>query len=93
MVGKSFGIFGMRGIKTFPPLAMPIITVSSTTFEPKSVICNRVSLRRLNTSMLRILSTGTPTFNLFLSEGAPDNSKELKNSTGYDVMAHYRIYR
>ncbi|GBM19055.1 DNA repair protein RAD51 1 [Araneus ventricosus] len=38
----------------------------------------------LRTSRLHINSIGTPTFNLSLSEGTPDNSKGLKNSTGYD---------
>ncbi|GBL95999.1 hypothetical protein AVEN_199964-1 [Araneus ventricosus] len=82
--GKSFGIIGMRGIKTLSPLAMPIIRVSRTTFGPKCVICNRVALRSLGTLRLLINSTGTPTFNLSLSEGTHD-SKELKNSTGYDT--------
>ncbi|GBM10881.1 hypothetical protein AVEN_42135-1 [Araneus ventricosus] len=86
--GKSFGIIGMRGIKTLSPLAMPIITVASAIFGPKCVICNRVPLRSLVTSRLRINITGTPTFNLGLSEGAPDYSKELKNSTGYDVTCY-----
>ncbi|GBO34535.1 hypothetical protein AVEN_202461-1 [Araneus ventricosus] len=81
--GKSFGIIGMRGIKTLSPFAMPIITVARTTFGPRCVICNRVPMRSLGTSRFRISSTGT-TFNLSLSEGTPDNSKELKNSTGYD---------
>ncbi|GBN15662.1 hypothetical protein AVEN_55906-1 [Araneus ventricosus] len=75
----------MRGIKTLSPLAILIKTVARTTFGPKCVICNRVPLRSLGTSRLRINSTGTPTFNLSLSEGIPDNSKELKNSTASDV--------
>ncbi|GBO35464.1 hypothetical protein AVEN_50206-1 [Araneus ventricosus] len=92
--GKSFGVIGMRGIKNISPLAMPVITVAGTTFSPRYVICNRAPLRSLGTSRLRINSSGTPTFNLSLSAGIPDNSKELKNSTGYDVViAHYRIYR
>ncbi|GBM33171.1 hypothetical protein AVEN_83680-1 [Araneus ventricosus] len=66
------------------PLAMPIIT----TFRPKCAICNSVSLLSLGTSRLRINSTGILTFNLSLSEGNPDNSKELKNSTGYDVTCY-----
>ncbi|GBN24161.1 hypothetical protein AVEN_136196-1 [Araneus ventricosus] len=92
---KSFGIIGRRGIKTLSLLPISVITVAFTTFGPKCVICNRVPLRSLGISRLRISSTGTPTFNLDLSEGAPDNSKMLKSSTGYDflVNAHYRIYR
>ncbi|GBN85653.1 hypothetical protein AVEN_5633-1 [Araneus ventricosus] len=63
--GKSFGIIGMREIKTLSrrlDLGVKFVTV-----------------RSLGTSRLRINSTGTPTFNLSLSEGAPDNSKKLKN--------------
>ncbi|GBM92001.1 hypothetical protein AVEN_27600-1 [Araneus ventricosus] len=63
--GKSFGIIGMREIKTLSrrlDLGVQFVTV-----------------RSLGTSKLRINSTGTPTFNLSLSEGTPDNSKELKN--------------
>ncbi|GBN77576.1 Speckle-type POZ protein [Araneus ventricosus] len=62
-----------------------IITVAFTMFGLGCVICNRVPLRSLGISRLRISSTGTPTFNLGLSEGAPDNSKMLKSSTEYDV--------
>ncbi|GBO05038.1 hypothetical protein AVEN_179758-1 [Araneus ventricosus] len=78
----------MRGIKALSPLAMPVITVARTTFGPRCVICNRVLLRSLRTSKIRINSTGAPTFNLSLSEGTPDNSKELKNSAGYDVTCY-----
>ncbi|GBM70678.1 hypothetical protein AVEN_270785-1 [Araneus ventricosus] len=81
--GKSFGIIGMRGIKTLSPLAMPVITVARMTFGHRCVIRNCVPMRSLGISRLRINSTGTPTFNLSLSEGTLDNSKELKNSTGY----------
>ncbi|GBN41854.1 hypothetical protein AVEN_196758-1 [Araneus ventricosus] len=62
-----------------------VVTVAFTTFVPRCVICNRVPLRSLGISRLRISSTGTPTFNLGLSEGAPDNSKILKSSTEYDA--------
>ncbi|GBM56198.1 hypothetical protein AVEN_47265-1 [Araneus ventricosus] len=80
--GKSFDVIGMRGIKTLSHLTMPVITVARTTFGHRCVICNCVPIRSLSTSKLCINSTGTPTFNLSLSEGTPDNSKELKNSTG-----------
>ncbi|GBM35418.1 hypothetical protein AVEN_181515-1 [Araneus ventricosus] len=63
--GKSFGIIGMREIKTLSrrlDLGVQFVTV-----------------RSLGTSRLPINSTSTPTFNLSLSEGTPDNSKELKN--------------
>ncbi|GBM11153.1 hypothetical protein AVEN_243024-1 [Araneus ventricosus] len=80
---KSFGIIGRRGIKTLLPIS--VITLAFTTFGPRCVICNRVPLRSLGISRLRIRSTGTPTVNLGLSEGAPDNSKMLKSSTEYDV--------
>ncbi|GBN64642.1 hypothetical protein AVEN_60484-1 [Araneus ventricosus] len=66
-------------------LPIAVITVDFMTFGPTCVICNRVPLRSLGISRLRISSTGTPTFNLDLSEGAPDNSKMLKSSTEYDV--------
>ncbi|GBM90179.1 hypothetical protein AVEN_151855-1 [Araneus ventricosus] len=48
-------------------------------------LLNRVPLRSLGISRLRISNTGTPTINFGLSEGAPDNSKMLKSSTGYGV--------
>ncbi|GBN14157.1 hypothetical protein AVEN_137124-1 [Araneus ventricosus] len=85
---KSFGIIGMRGIKTLSPLAMAIITVARMTFGPRCVICSCVPMRSLGISRLRINSTGTPTFNLSLLEGTSDNSKELKNSIGYDVTCY-----
>ncbi|GBM11607.1 hypothetical protein AVEN_57761-1 [Araneus ventricosus] len=66
-------------------LPISVITVAFTTFVPTCVICNRVPLRSLGILRLRISSTGTPTFNLGLSEGAPNNSKILKSSTEYDV--------
>ncbi|GBM62171.1 hypothetical protein AVEN_56799-1 [Araneus ventricosus] len=86
--GKFFGIIGMRGIKKLSPLAMPVITVAGKMFAPRYVICNRAPLRSLGTSRLHINSSGTPTFNLSLSEGTPDNSKEFKNSTGYDFTCY-----
>ncbi|GBN57720.1 hypothetical protein AVEN_151351-1 [Araneus ventricosus] len=81
----SFGIIGSRGIKTLSLLPISVLTVAFTAFGTRFVICNRVLLRSLGISRLRIISTGTPTFNLGLSERAPDNSKMLKSSTGYDV--------
>ncbi|GBL69184.1 hypothetical protein AVEN_250936-1, partial [Araneus ventricosus] len=86
--GKSFCIIRMRGIKTLSPLVMPVITVARTTFGPRCVICNCVPMRSLGTSRLCINSTGTLTFNLRMLEGTFDNSKELKNSTGYDVTCY-----
>ncbi|GBN78850.1 hypothetical protein AVEN_30956-1 [Araneus ventricosus] len=71
-------MIGRRGIKTLCLLPISVITVSFMTFGPRCVICNRVPLRSLGISRLRISSTGTPTFNLGLSEGAPENSKMLK---------------
>ncbi|GBM07415.1 hypothetical protein AVEN_26487-1 [Araneus ventricosus] len=88
LYAKSFDINGKRGIKTLSPLAMPVITVARTTFGPRCVICHRVPMRSLGTSRLRINSTGTPTFNLSLSEGTLDNSEKLKNSAGYDVTCY-----
>ncbi|GBL84847.1 hypothetical protein AVEN_93872-1 [Araneus ventricosus] len=82
---KSFGIIGRRGIKTLSLLPISVITVAFMTFGPRCVIYNGVALRILGISRLRISSTGTPTFNLGLSEGAADNSKILKRSTEYDV--------
>ncbi|GBM52085.1 hypothetical protein AVEN_131105-1 [Araneus ventricosus] len=82
---KSFGVIGRRGIKKLSLLPISVITVAFMTFVPRCVICNRVPLRSLDISRLRISSAGTPTFNLGLSEGAPDNSKMLKSSTKYDV--------
>ncbi|GBO39872.1 hypothetical protein AVEN_5113-1 [Araneus ventricosus] len=66
-------------------LLISVITVAFMTFGPRCVICNRVPLRCLGISRLRISCTDTPTFNLGLSEGDPDNSKMLKSSTEYDV--------
>ncbi|GBN86961.1 hypothetical protein AVEN_75337-1 [Araneus ventricosus] len=67
---KSFGIIGRRGIKILSLLPISVITVAFMTFGPRCVICNRVPLRSLGISRLRISSTGTPAFNLGLSEGA-----------------------
>ncbi|GBN49384.1 hypothetical protein AVEN_175943-1 [Araneus ventricosus] len=82
---KSFGIIGRRGIKTLSLLPIAVITVAFMTFGHRCVICYRVALRSLGIWRLRISSTGTPTFNLGLSGGAPENSKMLKSSTLYDV--------
>ncbi|GBN45449.1 hypothetical protein AVEN_122110-1 [Araneus ventricosus] len=89
---KGRGIIGRHEIKTLSPLPIPVITVSFMTFGSRCVIFNRVALRSLGISRLHISSTGTPTFNLGLSEGAPDNSEMLKkknddekNPTKYDV--------
>ncbi|GBL94167.1 hypothetical protein AVEN_163496-1 [Araneus ventricosus] len=76
----------MLGIKTLSPIR--ITTVARMTFGTKSVICNRVPLRTPSASRLRINNTGTPTYNLSLPEGTPGNSKELKNSTGYDATCY-----
>ncbi|GBN26906.1 hypothetical protein AVEN_100383-1 [Araneus ventricosus] len=62
---KSFGIIGMREIKTLS--------------RRLNLSVQFVTVRSLGTSRLRTNSTGTPTFNLSLSEDTPDNSKELKN--------------
>ncbi|GBN54575.1 hypothetical protein AVEN_220931-1 [Araneus ventricosus] len=80
---KSFGIIGSSEIKTLCLLPISVITEAFMTFGPRRVNCNRVPLRSLALSRLRISDTGTPTINLGLSEGAPDNSKMLKSSTGY----------
>ncbi|GBO34200.1 hypothetical protein AVEN_129777-1 [Araneus ventricosus] len=88
---EPFGSFpvwmdgGRSGIKTLSLLPISVITVAFTTFVPRCVIFNRVPLRSLGISRLRIRSTGTPTIILDLSEGAPDNSKILKSSTEYDA--------
>ncbi|GBO33734.1 hypothetical protein AVEN_217633-1 [Araneus ventricosus] len=63
--GKFFGTIGMR----------EIVTLS----RRLDLAVQFVTVRSLGTSRLRINSTGTPTFNLILSEVTPDNSKELKN--------------
>ncbi|GBN45895.1 hypothetical protein AVEN_164623-1 [Araneus ventricosus] len=63
--GKSFGIIGMREIKTLSrrlDLGVQFVTT-----------------RRLGTSRLCINTTGTPTFNLSLPEDTLDNSRMLKN--------------
>ncbi|GBM09261.1 hypothetical protein AVEN_59239-1 [Araneus ventricosus] len=63
--GKSFGIIGMLEIKTLSwRLDLGVQFVTA---------------RSLGTSRLRINTTGTPTFNLSLSEDTPENSKKLKN--------------
>ncbi|GBM42163.1 hypothetical protein AVEN_180436-1 [Araneus ventricosus] len=67
---KSCGVIGRRGIETLSLLPISVITVAFTTFVPRCVICNRVPLRSLGISRLRISSSGTPTFNLDLSERA-----------------------
>ncbi|GBM55293.1 hypothetical protein AVEN_272362-1 [Araneus ventricosus] len=78
----------MSGIKTLSHLTMPVITVAGTMFGHRCVNGNCVPMRSLSTYKLCISSTGTPTFNLSLSEDTPDNFKELKNSTGYDVTSY-----
>ncbi|GBM35283.1 hypothetical protein AVEN_38152-1 [Araneus ventricosus] len=91
LYGKSFGIIGMRGINTLSPFAMPVITVARTTFGPRCVICSRVAMRSLGTSRLRINSTGISTL-ISACRKVPLTmkvySKELKNSSGYDVTCH-----
>ncbi|GBN65312.1 hypothetical protein AVEN_254613-1 [Araneus ventricosus] len=67
---KSFGIIGRSGIKILSLLPISVITVAFMTFGPWCVICDRVPLRSLGISRLRISSTGTPAFNLGLSESA-----------------------
>ncbi|GBO19031.1 hypothetical protein AVEN_236280-1 [Araneus ventricosus] len=69
--GKSFGIIGMREIKTFSRF--------QTLSRRLNLGVQFVTVRSLGLSRLRINSTSTPTLNLSLSEGTPDNSKELKN--------------
>ncbi|GBM09605.1 hypothetical protein AVEN_274989-1 [Araneus ventricosus] len=61
---KSFGIIGMREIETLS--------------RRLDLGVQFVTVRSLGASRLRTNSTGTPTFNLSLSEDTPDNSKELK---------------
>ncbi|GBM46043.1 hypothetical protein AVEN_164056-1 [Araneus ventricosus] len=68
---KSFGIIGMREIKT--------ISHVQTLSRRLDLGVQFVTVRSLGISRLRINSTGTPTFNLGLSEDTPDNSKELQN--------------
>ncbi|GBL60349.1 hypothetical protein AVEN_171567-1 [Araneus ventricosus] len=67
---KSFGVIGWRGIQTCSLLPISVITVAFTTFVPRCVICNRVPLRSLGISRIRISSSGTPTSNFDLPEGA-----------------------
>ncbi|GBN06547.1 hypothetical protein AVEN_212776-1 [Araneus ventricosus] len=69
--GKSFGVIGMREIKT--------LSRFQTLSRRLDLGVQFVTMSSLGTSRLRINSTGTPTFNLSLSEATPDNSKELKN--------------
>ncbi|GBO34980.1 hypothetical protein AVEN_90777-1 [Araneus ventricosus] len=69
--GKSFGIIGMHEIKT--------LSRFKTLSRRWDLGVKFVTVSSLGTSRLRINSTGTPTFNLSLSEGTSDNSKELKN--------------
>ncbi|GBN75480.1 hypothetical protein AVEN_190959-1 [Araneus ventricosus] len=82
---KSFGVIGRHGIKTLSLLSISVITVAFTTFVPRCVIFNRVPLRSLGISRLRISSNGTPTIILSLLEGAPDHSKILKSFTEHDA--------
>ncbi|GBN29908.1 hypothetical protein AVEN_253445-1 [Araneus ventricosus] len=62
--GKSFGIIEMHEIKTLS--------------RRLDLGVQFVTVRSLGTSRLRINNTGTPTFNLSLAEGTPDNSKKLE---------------
>ncbi|GBM01359.1 hypothetical protein AVEN_135784-1 [Araneus ventricosus] len=63
MDGKSFGIIGMREVKT-----LSRFEILSRRLDLGAQF---VTVRSLGTSRLRINSTGTPTFNLNLSEGYP----------------------
>ncbi|GBM62606.1 hypothetical protein AVEN_197350-1 [Araneus ventricosus] len=67
---KSFDIIGRRGIKIHSLVPISVVTVAFMMFGPRCVICDRVPLRNLGISRLRISSTGTWTINLGLSEGA-----------------------
>ncbi|GBM10628.1 hypothetical protein AVEN_73372-1 [Araneus ventricosus] len=69
--GKSFGNIGMGEIKT--------LSRFQTLSRRLDLGVQFVTVRSLGTSRLRMSSTATPTFNLSLSDGTPDNSKELKN--------------
>ncbi|GBP53800.1 Transcriptional repressor scratch 1 [Eumeta japonica] len=48
-------------------------------------------LQRHREDACRKYRTGTPTFSLNLWEGTPDNSKEFRNSIGYDVTCSVSI--
>ncbi|GBN68099.1 hypothetical protein AVEN_104933-1 [Araneus ventricosus] len=63
--GKSFSIVGMREIKTLS--------------RRLDLGVQFVTARSVGASRLRINTTGTPTFNLSLSEDTLDNSRMLKN--------------
>ncbi|GBM57506.1 hypothetical protein AVEN_43305-1 [Araneus ventricosus] len=67
---KSFGVIGRRGIKTLSLLPISVIKKAFMTFGPWCVIYDRVPLRSLGISRLRISSTGTQAIILGLSEGA-----------------------
>ncbi|GBN06007.1 hypothetical protein AVEN_84357-1 [Araneus ventricosus] len=82
--GNSFGIIGMREIQT--------LSRFQTLSRRLDLGVQFVTVRSLGTSRLRSNSTGTPTFNISLSEGTPDNSKEFKNSTGYDVTCNIYFF-
>ncbi|GBO98455.1 hypothetical protein EVAR_85_1 [Eumeta japonica] len=64
------GSFGKRGVYGRDITEVPLI-LAWTADCPESTTFGLV--------------TGTPTFSLNLWEGTPDNSKELRNSIGYDV--------
>ncbi|GBM56652.1 hypothetical protein AVEN_123135-1 [Araneus ventricosus] len=81
---KGICCLGRRGIKILSLLPISVMTVSFMTFGPWCVICDRVPLRNLGISRLRISSTGTRIQSRLVGR-CPDNSKMLKSSTVYDV--------
>ncbi|GBN33551.1 hypothetical protein AVEN_121617-1 [Araneus ventricosus] len=56
--------------------------------DPSQSLLTSQKPLHLGTSRLRMNSSGTPNFNLSLSEGIPENSMGLKNSTGYDFTCN-----
>ncbi|GFV66736.1 uncharacterized protein TNCV_1646151 [Trichonephila clavipes] len=80
--GELLGMIGMRGIRTFSPLASPVKIVTFTICLPSSVTRNRVPLHNLGASKWRINKTSASTFNSNLCDVTPDNSKEFRNSAG-----------
>lgn len=62
------------------PFAIPVIIITLTIFHPRYVVYNHASGFCIN-------RTATKTFNLSLWKGTSDCSKELRNSTEYQITS------
>ena len=60
--GRSLGMMGILGMKTFSPLPHPVRIVASIRFESRALIMSRVPLQSFGLSRLRRSIIGVPIF-------------------------------